>query len=417
MSSESLMGGALAQGWRQKGRNIWIVAVLALCMGCMLAMMAIGEGGTEQFEQSMAAADPTRIIVTPGTGDASKLNDAATASFLQIEGVKTATGVIVLPLTVTVGRYHADQLWVTAMNPTALRGKHPLQSGALFAGQGSAPEIVLGYGAQMKFAAGNAAAAATTNESGQAEAPEPPSVDWLGQRAQVTLAGASEGAEGNTPAGSVRTYSGRVCGILVEERGELDSKAFMSLPAAKKLIRENHEAAEALGLAANVYTAAYVDAVDMESVKAVKAAIAEMGYQAESAVADLEALQVTLGLQRSLLTTIELFTMLTALLLTVCILLASRTQRGTDPDDAANPQQISARLAGITIVGLTGGVSAVLAACLFALIVNTSSVETVVFGMQFGQTNNIAIPADAALLTIGSSVIITALAGFLAKYP
>lgn len=413
MSSNRLLGAALTQIGQQKGRSFMIITVLSVCMGCMLAMMAIGAGGEEQFEQSLTGTDPVRIIVTPGEGAASTLNDAAVASFLHIEGVQSATGVIVLPLTVMVGRYQAENLTVTAINPTALRGKFLLQTGALFDGQGNAPQLVLGYGAQMEFTAGNATSVTSVFDSGQNTAPTPPPVDWLALGAQVSLAAASEGT--GEPAASPRTYQGRVCGILANDGGELDGMAYMSLLAAKKLIRENHEAAEALGLDATTYNTAYVHAVDIESVKAVKAAIASLGYHAESAVADLETLQVTLGLQRSLLTTIELFAALTALLLTVCILLASRMPRGTDPANKTIAQPITARLAGLTVLGVAGGVSAVMAACFFALIVNTSSVETVVFGMQFGQLSNLAIPVGSAMLTVGSSMLITFLGGLLVK--
>ena len=386
---------------RSKSRSILAAAVLSLCMGIALIMMAMGESGVKQFERSIAAADPARIIVTPDGGAA--LNDAAVASFQSIKGVECATGVLVLPLTVKLGRYEAKSLEVTAVDAVALRGKLPFRAGGLFDGQSTAPQFVLGYDAQMEFTAGDSGKESSVFGSGQTEEPVPPPVDWLGKSAQISV----------TDSDTARAYSGRISGVLSKDGGETDGMAYMNLQAARRLIRENYDMAAALGLKADAYATAFVYARDIGSVKAVTEEIAAMGYRAESAVAGLDMLLVTLGLQRTLLTVIGLFAVLTALLATVCIRLPAGNGRGSEQTGTAKLGPLRERLAYSAVLGLFGGVGAVLLACFFALVTNTSSVETVVFSMRFGQNSMLSIPSGQALLTAGVSVV-TALSGGLA---
>ena len=385
-------------------RGTLVVLALALCMGCMLAMATIGAGGAEQFAETASSGDPVMIVVTPGAESASapKLDEAAVQSFDQIAGVQAATGVITLPLRVSIGGYTADRLEVTAVDVEALRGRLAFERGGLFSPEG-VPQIVLGYGAQMEFVSGSSGNQAAEPPTNGAEQALPP-VDWLGQRAQISIAETAQGAETDgtgTSGAQVRTYSGAISGVLKQDKSSRDGRALMSLAAAKKMLQENCALASSLGLSPNTYAQAFVFAKDMGSVKAVQEAITGMGYSAQSDVADLDGLLQVRSLRHTLLTLIEVFSAVVAALLTLCILLG-----GGRIDQAAEGNRPARRswLVRSAALGLIGGLAAVLLASLFTLIVNTTSAETVVFGMRFGQNARLSIPAGAALLAIGISV-------------
>jgi hypothetical protein len=416
-------------------RGALFVLALALCVGCMLATATIGAGGSEQFAETASSGDPLMIVVTPGAGStsASKLDEAAVQSFGHLAGVQAATGVIMLPLRVSIGAYTADSLDVTAVDAEAFRGRLVFERGGLFSSDAGAPKIVLGYGAQMEFVNGSSGNQPADSPSTGAE-PTPPPVDWLGQRAKMSIAetaqggktdgaavrdaqassaqpGQSEETEGASTAGTqARTYSGGVSGVLQQDESSRNGRAFMSIAAAKKMLQDNHEQASSLGLSPNVYARAFVFAKDMSSVRAVEEAITGLGYSVQSDVADLDGLLQVQSLQRTLLLIIEVFSAVTAALLALCILLA-----GDRLDQAAERARPGDRswLARSTTLGLIGGLAAVLLACLFTLIVNTSSADTAVFGMRFGQTAKLSVPAGAALAAVGISMLCAWFSGWI----
>ena len=417
-------------------RGALVVLTLALCVGCMLATATIGAGGSEQFAETASSGDPTMIVVTPGAESASapKLDETAVQSFSRIAGAQAATGVITLPLRVSIGGRTADTLEVTAVDAEALRGRLAFGRGGLFSSDAGAPQIVLGYGAQMEFVSGSSRNQTADTPQDGAETTVPP-VDWLGQRAEISIAetalgGKTDGAgtssaqtplaksplgdqtDGGGGSGAqVRTYSGGISGILKQDDSSRNGRALMSLAAAKKMLQENHALASSLDLSPNIYAQAYVFAKDMSSVKAVEEAITGIGYSAQSDVADLDGLLQMRSLQRTLLRVIEVFSAVTAALLTLCILLAGG--RIDQPAEGTRPVRRS-WLARSAALGLVGGLAAVLLASFFTLIVNTSSAETVVFGMRFGQNARLSIPVGMILPAIGISIGSALFSGWIA---
>lgn len=404
---------------RSRGAGVLIAAVTALCMGCFLVMRAFGAGGAAQFAASVSSGDPLEIVVTPGGASSPRLDDEALGAFKGIEGVEAATGVITMPLRIKIGSYEARSIGVTAVDPSALRGRCVFMSGGMLSPQSSALQIVLGYGAQIDFKNGSAPQTQNAFSGyGQDAAHTLPPVNWLGQSAQISFAGASQagGTDGADASGTAsRTYTGTVTGILKEDKSDRNGQVFMSLSAAQSMLRQNYDQAESLGLSPDSYATAEVFAKDINSVKAVVDAIARMGFSAQSDVADLDGLKEELSLQQTLLIVIEIFSILAAFLLTVCILLSVQARHAAYPMAGGTAGTRGAGLPGSAALGFAGGLASVLLALFFTLITNTSSTETVVFGMHFGQNSNLAIPYAAALEAVGISAVSTLFAGWITR--
>lgn len=412
-----LLGSVFASIRRQKGRSILLITAVGLCMGCLLVMMALGVGGNAQFLQSISGNDATEIRVSAGgKGSPGQTLDAdAIAAFQSIDGVDAATGVITLPLRIVAGRYEAQNIEAEALDPSALRGRLAPEAGEMFSAEAAIPQIVLGYGAQMAFVNSRAAQQTQNPDLGgqPGAAPTPPPVGWLSQSIELSISDGGQGDDGSDTAAQNRTYSARISGILPQDKSDRNMQALMSLSAAQKMIRENYDLAASLNLKANSYTSALVFAKDIKSVKDILGKIDAMGYDAQSAVADLDTLQEQLGLQQTLLTVFEVFSVLAACMLAAFILLPGpgrRTQGAPAPAAARGTYLMEA-----AILGIFGGVAGIMLGCFFALITNTSSTETVVFGMHFGQSSNLSIPFCMALETLGVSTITTLFAGWAVK--
>jgi cell division protein FtsX len=294
-----------------------------------------------------------------------------------------------------------------------LRGRLAFESGALFAAQSASLQIVLGYGAQKEFTNAHASQQTTASSQNSDAEPTPPPVNWLGQNAQVSFAD-NDASDGTDASGEpIRTYAGGVSGVLREDKSDRNDAAFMSLTAAKKMLRENYEEAQSLGLSPDSYAQAHVFAKDVGSVKAVEDAITGMGYQVQSDVADLNGLLQAQSLQRSLLTVIEAFSAAIAFLLVLCILLAGGRGARAAREDSRTRRRA---LPGYAALGLLGGLAAVGLSGFFVLIVNTSSVDTVVFGLNFGQKNNLAISFGMALGITGISIATALFIGWISQF-
>lgn len=391
-------------------------------MGCLLVTMAFGIGGTAQFQQSISANDATEIRVTPpgGGSQGPALDDAAVELFKNMDGVVGATGVITLPMRIKAGRYEAQNIEVTAVDPQALQGRLAFQAGGLFPAQSNLPQIVLGYGAQFSFK-NNLAAQTQTSAPGAGQpsaTPSAPPVDWPSQAVQLSPGVQSQGGDASGLSGTGaanRIYSGTVAGVLKEDRSDRNGQALMDLSLAKKILREDYGLASALHLNANSYAFALVFAKDLNSVKAVMEKINGMGFAAASAVADLEGLQEKLGLQQTLLIAIQIFIIILSCLTAAYLQLAGGIERragiAQGPSGAAAARGVV--LAESASLGFAGGVAGILLGYFFALITNTSSTETVLFGMRFGQSENLVIPFRMAMETAGISTVIGLIGGWL----
>ncbi len=427
MKFNETVTGSIEAIRKGKGRSVLAITILALGMGSLMAMTGLGLSGMGQFQKSISANDATEIRVTPGEQGKAILNDAAIESFKKMEGVAGATGVITLPLQVQTNRYKAENIAVSAVDPSVLKGKLEYTKGGPFSVQGTSPQLILGYGAQMEFKDINAGEQTEDDGmgymdenggEGQPLEPTPPPIDWMKESIQVSIANPDgDGEEGEKPDDTApdanRVYMGRIVGVLEKDESDRNGKALMSLTAAKKMLQENYELATSLDLKTDTYATALVYAKDIGSAKDILESIAAMGYTAESAVGDLAGMQEKLDLQQTLLTLIGIFAVAATGLVLAYTLLTGL--KGDAPAASrAEGRNIRRRLlVQSSILGLAGGALGVLVAYFFALIVNTSTAETVVFGMHFGQSSNVDIPFWLALVTMAISTA----TGFFAGLP
>lgn len=430
MKGNEKIAGAIETIRKGKGRSTLAIIITALGMGCLLVMMGLGLGGMGQFQKSISGNDATEIRITKGEKGKATLNDTAIESFKKVEGVSGATGVITLPLQIKTSKYEVQSIEATAVDPSVLAGKLDYEKGGLFATQGSTPQLILGYGAQFEFIETTTgeqtqdSSIGGTNPDGedtQNVEPTPPPIDWLKESLQISIAGGDQGdKEEGTPDASApalnpnRQYTGHIAGILKKDESDRNGKALMSLAVAKKMLQENYELAASLNLKTDTYASALVYAKDIDGVQAIMDAISAMGYTAESAVADLPGMQAQLGLQQTVLILIEVFTVLMSGLILAYILLTN--VKGTAFRASSHTESSRIRQGMLTqsaILGFIGGAVGVLIAYFFCLIVNTSTAETVVLGMHFGQNSNVSIPFWLALVTL----VISTVTGFLAGLP
>ena len=217
-----------------KGR--WVVLPAA---GVAISAFCLCYAGAVYTTVQQEKALPFEMVVlAQQTGD---LSDAAAVEISQIQDVVAATPVLQAPVSLAAGGYTAE-LTLTAMLSVYI--EDAFANGAVYPNDSVMPYIVLNEAACKLFSNGK--------DTKTADAPD---IDWLNESFSVQL------GEGS------KAVTARVCGILsgdAETDNTQEPAAYISLPVAKKLLRENGQSADYSEIKARVTNIGQAQSVSRE---------------------------------------------------------------------------------------------------------------------------------------------------------
>lgn len=420
---------AISNLWRRKLRTFLTVLGVIIGTACIIIMVALGLGSLEQFNETvMQSEDLTRIqVYTGGYGDSAvKLNEAALDDIKAIPGVKSATGLLDIPSFMVMGRYECS--WnVYGVDPEAMGFE--FMEGEVFSNT-SEVELVLGAGTRQYFADPHDSSgwgdmyyssyAIGYGEEEEYVEPTGPDVDWLEQ--QITYypswsAPGDENVEYTPDNPAPKQYRAKVSGILEQSNDSNSYSMFMSQKAARQLIRENRKLMENMGVKEDVYSQAYVNAVDVEAVEEILPLIKEKGFQVYSPTEWITQMQSEYARQQALLLAIAMISLLVSAIGIANTMLASILERrreiGVMKVIGLSVGKINLMfLVEAALIGLVGGLIAMVASYILAAVVNMGAVQSEAISMFFmGGGIRVSIPWWLALGALGISTGVGVVSG------
>ncbi|MEA4853260.1 MAG: ABC transporter permease [Christensenella sp.] len=415
--------------WRRKMRTILTVLGVIIGTACIVIMVALGLGNLEQFNQSiMQNNNLTQIQISPmGNGQKNKLTDAKLNQIRTIPGVKNATGLISIQSYMVMGKYTADTS-VYAVDPASMDFK--FKEGAVFSDSTNI-ELVVGANARQYFTdprnsasnemyAMSMGMASATGGDEENQTPQGPDVDWVGMGIKYYPAGGYivTGNEAATPdAPKPKEYRAKITGVLEQSDSEQSYNIYMSIPAANMLIRENRKLMENNQIKAGEYSQGYVNAVDVDSVQSVLAALKEMGLQAYSPTEWINQMQSEQARQQSQLIAIGLISLLVSAIGIANTMLASILERsreiGVMKVIGLSIRKINMMfLVEAAMIGLLGGLIGIGIGYIFAAVSSLGGGGEMNFlGMYFQSGVQLVIPWWLALGSVAIAVGVGVISG------
>lgn len=414
---------AIANLWRRKTRTLLTVLGVIIGTACIVIMVALGLGSLEQFtEQILQNEDLTKIQVYSGYGNnAPKLNAATLEQCKQIEGVKSATGLLNLPAFIKMGKYQCSS-GIIAVDPDAM--DFEFSQGKVFPNNDTL-EFVIGQGAMEWFSdphqtqnfSAMAVDASYDGTGEESQEPPGPKVDWLDQQL-IFYPSYSDGSDYQaTPDNPLpEMYKARFCGILAPSNSETNYNIYCSMDAAKKIIRENRKLMANANISVDIYSSMIINAKDIDSVQGILDTVKEMGFEAYSPTEWINQMKDEFGRQQSQLIAIGLISLLVSAIGIANTMLASILERrkeiGVMKVIGLSINKINLMfLVEAALIGLIGGLIALVVCYTIAGVVNTGYGAASFLGIYFQDGVRLTIPWWLSLGAIGISTGVGIISG------
>lgn len=418
MRTSDLLRFAALYLWRQKGRAILTVLGVIIGTACIILMFAVGLSGYEQFQQSVLAnVDLTQIQVMAGGmgGQSSGISDSAIASMKGIQYVKAASPILYIPVTVEAGKYKAT-LQLSGIDPAVLDAD--FQQGKIFSNS-LPPSIVLGANTLQQFIDPDNPPDYRDYESMQAYRPD---IDLLHITMTMKLGYGMEdmgGTENQMPPS--KTYRGTVSGILKNAQDQNSYSTFISLEAARQLIRENRALAKQLNLSTTSYQMAIVQVDNIDHVEEALEEVKKLGYQTYSPLDSIKQIQEEQGRQQGQLLAIGFISLIISAIGIANTMYAGILERRRD---IGIMKVLGMRLGKIrllflaesAIIGLVGGLIGIAVSFVAAFIISSGGNEGSFLGVYFTSGMSVQIPAWLALMALGIATGVGILSGVYPAY-
>lgn len=415
---------AVTNLWRRKMRTMLTVLGVIIGTACIVIMVALGLGGLEQFnEQIMENQDLTKIEIYSGySANAPTLNEKTIEEIKNFTGVKSATGVISMPAYIKMGKYRAStQLY--AVDPDAMGFE--FAEGRVFPNT-DAIEIVLGQGARQNFSdpheskGSSYATSYSMSDGGEYVEPTGPDVDWLTQNLKLYPYyddGSNVESTPDNPA--PLEYRASFCGMLEPSNDQENYSMYISMEAAKRMIKENRKLFQNMNIKGDAFSQAYVNCEDIESVKSVLDQIKSMGYEAYSPTEWINDMQDEYKRQQTQLIAIGLISLLVSAIGIANTMLASILERrreiGVMKVIGLSIKKIDLMfLVEAALIGLIGGVIALGVCYGIALWLNSGAAQATggqFLGMYFENGVRLTIPWWLALGAVAISAGVGVISG------
>ncbi|WP_066685897.1 ABC transporter permease [Christensenella intestinihominis] len=411
MRTPDLFKLALINLSRRKSRTFLTVLGVIVGTACIVLMLSIGYSNYKQFEGMLTDNTAlTRIEIDDYSQSAMSgrggITDSTVQSIAAMEHVEAASPAVQIPVTIRTGAYEANTQ-VTGIDPAVLDLE--FEEGGMFGQGGTMPVLVVGGDAVQNFVD-------PKNPPNYADWEEfskySPEIDWLGTEMEMQFGFTSEDPE--VPKGSL--YRASVSGLTKKAQSQESGSIYMDLAVARRMLMDNRELADYMGVPLNSYQQVIVRVDDMDNVQSVMDEIKKLGYQTYSETEYISQMQEEQGRQQGQLFAIGLISLFVSAIGIANTMYASILERRRDIGimkvvgmKIKKIRQLF--LAESAMIGLLGGLVGLGVSYIVVLAINTGTEQTSFLGMVFSEGMKVEIPAWVALGAVGIAVLVGIVSG------
>lgn len=411
MRTPDLFKLALINLSRRKSRTFLTVLGVIVGTACIVLMLSIGYSNYKQFEGMLTDNTAlTRIEIDDYSQSAMSgrggITDSTVQSIAAMEHVEAASPAVQIPVTIRTGVYEANTQ-VTGIDPAVLDLE--FEEGGMFGQGGTMPVLVVGGDAVQNFVD-------PKNPPNYADWEEfskySPEIDWLGTEMEMQFGFMSEDPE--VPKGSL--YRASVSGLTKKAQSQESGSIYMDLAVARRMLMDNRELADYMGVPLNSYQQVIVRVDDMDNVQSVMDEIKKLGYQTYSETEYISQMQEEQGRQQGQLFAIGLISLFVSAIGIANTMYASILERRRDIGimkvvgmKIKKIRQLF--LAESAMIGLLGGLVGLGVSYIVVLAINTGTEQTSFLGMVFSEGMKVEIPAWVALGAVGIAVLVGIVSG------
>ncbi|MEG0630846.1 MAG: ABC transporter permease [Christensenellaceae bacterium] len=393
--------------WRKRSRTFLTVLGVIIGTACIVLMFAIGLSNYNQFNENITQNQSlTEITInhysnSPLSGGG--ITDSTISSIKNIEGVAAVSPVITMPVTIKSGKYTAN-MQLMGVDGKLITEKY--KEGKLYQPNGSVASLVLGSEATKQFMQED-------NPVNYWEVQDyTPDIDWL--NANMTLELGYPQME-DMPSSTV--YMASVSGILdTTQQSQNAYSSYIDLEVAKRMIMENRELAEKLGLKLGNYSTAIIQADSIDNVQSVLAEVKKLGFETYSPTEWITQMQEEQGRQQGQLFAIGFISLFVSAIGIANTMYASILERRRD---IGVMKVVGMKIRKIrrlflvesAFIGLIGGLIGIGISYIIALAINTGTGQTTFLGMYFNEGMKVEIPFWLSLGAVGIAIAVGILSG------
>lgn len=415
MSSFDMISMAIRNLWKRKLRTFLTVLGVVIGTASIVVMISVGIGMNEGYKQQLSEMGSLNVITvrTPWQGDPESKNKNAVLDTKTIETIRNIPGVeIVTPVLedyfmLVDGRYVAD-INVTGILPEAMESLgYKLSSGRCLQ-EGDEMHMVLGGDVSTNFYNPKQSWQYRYNDSNSIE------VNVEEDKFQITYDQSYGQSEADK---SIKAKKINIVGVL-DPMGNDSWSCVMPIDELQKIKDEKEKKEKARGVKnggnttkKGTYETVKLKVTDLKNVSAVQDQIKEMGFETESLMESLNAMQETSKMLQLVLGAIGAISLLVAAIGITNTMVMSIYERTREIGvmkviGATLPDIKRLFLAEAAFIGFLGGLSGVVLSLIASKVVN-------LVGANLGQTSNLSlIPPWLSILGIVFATIIGVLAGY-----
>ncbi|MEG1393941.1 MAG: ABC transporter permease [Christensenellaceae bacterium] len=393
--------------WRKRSRTFLTVLGVIIGTACIVLMFAIGLSNYNQFNENITQNQSlTEITINHYSNSqlsGGGITDSTISSIKNIEGVAAVSPVITMPVTIKSGKYTAN-MQLMGVDGKLITEKY--KEGKPYQPNGSVASLVLGSEATKQFMQED-------NPVNYWEVQDyTPDIDWL--NANMTLELGYPQME-DMPSSTV--YMASVSGILdTTQQSQNAYSSYIDLEVAKRMIMENRELAEKLGLKLGSYSTAIIQADSIDNVQNVLAEVKKLGFETYSPTEWITQMQEEQGRQQGQLFAIGFISLFVSAIGIANTMYASILERRRD---IGVMKVVGMKIRKIrrlflvesAFIGLIGGLIGIGISYIIALAINTGTGQTTFLGMYFNEGMKVEIPFWLSLGAVGIAIAVGILSG------
>lgn len=396
---------ALSSLFRNRIRTLLTMLGVIVGTAGITLMLAVGWSGYSQLQDQIEKMSSLTLIEVY-SGDA--LRDGLTASnivmFSELAHVEAASAVVDLPAEITAGPYGAAAS-LRGVDPAVLR--IDLEEGRMYAADSQNAALVIGPDALRMFTD-----PLNPPDFSSREAYENyrPAVSW-----QDTSVRLQVGYPDSEPPG--REYRAEVVGVAAaSDPYTSDQFIYLSVPAARKLISENRQLAEVLGISEDSFDLAFVRVDSIEHTEEVMDELSSIGFAVSSDITYVRSLRQEQSrqlLQLLLTGVISLIVAAIGIANTMyATVLEQRKAIGIMKVLGMRSREIRALFLLESLgIGVAGGLIGLGVSYVLVWLLNAGIGQGFLLGMQSGADTWLSIPPPAALIALLTSSLTAVIAG------
>lgn len=389
---------------RKPIRSFLTIIGVIIGISCIIVMVSISLSGLKQFNEEFAKDVTMRQIRV--YGENKKINQNIINEFKKIEGVKTTSGIIDMPLVIKYKNYYSN-VSAIAIDKTVLEENNII--GHIFESE-TIPELIVGSRVLndiFKF----------TNDDNLSDI-----INTLTNEDFDLYFGYGNNNNNINVDKKNSTisnkYKSRVCGIInTNELDETSYNVYINLKIAKRLINNNKKLSTNINIDLNNYNSAVIIANTMDYVKPISNALQKMGYVPNSSLEYVETIQLEKKRQQKQLAIIASISLLISSIGIANSMITNISERkreiGIMKVIGLNIKKI--RIIFIiesSFIGLIGGIIGSFVSYMVIFIINNSnSTEVSILGIDFINNIQLSIPIWIVFLSIIISVLIGIISG------